>query len=298
MTIQGTLSLKALDHEQSGGTLKHVDQAFQNAVHGVSDQISLLHKLSNTIRRASKETQNVEASRAPRIHDSEGNDAEGFLQQIFAHYIRDRFPATSATIQQRLAGTMVLRRKQISYRRLRYENNPIHVQNGKAAPVTTVPWAQPAARPRKADAQQETEDSQSQRPSLHKSLAQSATTLAAEKFDKASAPSLVSVSKTVALNSHEQLVFPRAPTAAIKRKQMQLTEQRKAGLSDMRRRSEGQDRNTDTNDKTALQDWEDAVDAVGEVVCPFCFYALPAREVVDETKWKYVIVYFIAYELP
>lgn len=304
MTVQGTSSLEALDPEQSDGTLNDVDQVFQQAVHGIADQISLLHKLSNTIRRASKDVQNVEAARAPRICDSEGNDAEGFLQQVFAHYIRDRFPTTSGTIQQRLAGTMVLRRKRILYRRSRYETNPIHVQNMPAAPVVTVPRAQPTARPRKADAHQETEDAhqetedyQSQGPSVNKSLAQSATTLAAEKFHKASAPSVVSVSKTVALSSHEELAFPPAPTAAIKRKQMQLREQRKDGLVEIRRRLEGEDQNTDTEDRTPSQDWEDAVDAVGEVVCPFCFHALPAWQVVDETKWKYVDLCSLAYEL-
>lgn len=297
MTIQGTSSLEILDPELSDTAFEDVDQTFEHAVHGIADQISLLHKLSNIIRRASKDVQNVEAENAPRICDGEGNDAEDFLRQVFAHYIRDRFPTTTGTIQERLAGTMILRRKRILYRRSRYENSPVHVQNEPAAPVVTVPRAQPISRPRKVHAPQETEYSQSQRPSVRKSLAQSATTLVAEKFHKASAPSLISVSKTVALNSHEQLAFPPAPTAAIKRKQMQLMEQRKAGLSDMRRRLEGQHRNTDAKDRTSSQDWSDAVDAVGEVVCPICFHALPAWEVVDETQWKYVHLFSLCCEL-
>lgn len=293
VSIQGTSSLEALGPEPSDGTLQDVDQIFQHAVSGIADQISLLHKLSNTIRRASKDVQNVEAARAPRICDDEGNDAEDFLRQIFAHYIQDRFPTTSEAIQQRLAGTMVLRRKRILYRRSRYGNNPIRVEKGPAPPVVTVPRAQPTARPRKADALEEAVESRSQTHSVDKSLAQSATTLAAEKFRKASAPSLVSVSKTVALGSHEHLVFPPAPTATIKKKQRQLMEQRKDGLVDMRRRLENQDRVTEPEDRTPSQDWEDALDAVGEVMCPFCFHALPARNVVDEAKWKCVHSYIV-----
>lgn len=256
-------------------------QTFERAVHRIADQISLLHKLSNTIRRASKDVQNVEAEKAPRICDDEGNDAEDFLRQVFAHYIQDRFPTTSQTIQQRLASTMVLRRKRILYRRSRYGNNPIHVSNRLAPPVVTVPRAQPTAQSRKKDAHPETTDSRSQTHSLNKSLAQSATTLAAKNFHKASTPSLVSVSKTVALGSHEYLVFPTAPTAIIKKKHRQLMKERERGSIDIKRRLDSQD----------PQDWEDAIDAVGEVVCPFCFHALPARDVVNEMSWKYVHFY-------
>lgn len=305
VTWQGTSSLETLGPEQSHGPSTDVNQVFQEAVHGIADQISLLHKLSNTIRRASKGIQNAEAAKAPRIRDGEGNDAEDFLQQIFAHYIRDRFPATSTTIQQRLASTMVLRRKRMLYRRSRYENNPILAQSRPAAPPVTVPRAQPTAQPRQEDPRQETEDPlqetedcQSEKPSVRKSLAQSATTLAAEKFHKASTPSLVSVSKTVPLNSHEQLAFPPAPTEAIKMKLTQLKEQRKAGLVDMKHRLNGSDRSTAVEGRTPSQDWEDAVDAVGEIVCPFCFHALPAWEVVEETKWKYVNLYPLPQSCP
>lgn len=103
--------------------------------------------------------------------------------------------------------------------------------------------------------------------------------------------------RRLALNSHEQLGFPLAPLAAIKRKQTQLTEQRKDGLVDVRRRLEGQDRSTAAKDRTPSQDWEDAVDAAGAIACPFCFHALPAWEVVDETKWKYVHIYSTCHEL-
>ncbi|KAL1860719.1 hypothetical protein Daus18300_009062 [Diaporthe australafricana] len=275
-----TSSLEALDPEQPSGVLTDVNQVFQQALRGIADQISLLHKLSNSIRRASKELQDVEAAKAPRICDDDGNDAEEFLRQVLLHYISDRFPTTSQVIQQRLADTMVLRRKRILYRRSRY---PIHVRSEPARPRVAVPRAQSTARPRTENVHRETSDGLSQTASVSK--AQSATTLAAEKFHRAAAPSAVSVSRTVALSNHEELIFPSAPTAAIKRKQRELVRQREDELFEVKRRLEDQDR---AEDRTPTQDWETAIDAVREVLCPFCFHVIPAREAVDELKWKYV----------
>ncbi|KAH8781283.1 hypothetical protein F5883DRAFT_638126 [Diaporthe sp. PMI_573] len=192
-----TSSLETLGPKQPSDVLADINPAFQRALGGIADQISLLHRLSNTVRRASKDVQNVEAAKAPRIYDDHGNDAEDFFRQVLLRYISDRFPTTSQTIQQRLADTMILRRKRILYRRMRYGNNPIHIQNEPARTQVTVPRAQPTARPQKADLHQEIADNQSET-----NKAQSATTLATERFRRAAAPSVVSVSKTVALSSH------------------------------------------------------------------------------------------------
>lgn len=48
-------------------------------------------------------------------------------------------------------------------------------------------------------------------PSVAKSIAKSATTLAPQSFQKATAPSVISQSKTIALGSHQDLVFPSVP---------------------------------------------------------------------------------------
>jgi hypothetical protein len=32
--------------------------------------------------------------------------------------------------------------------------------------------------------------------------------------------------------------------------------------------------------------WDSCVEATGEITCPFCFYAIPAREMQNEAKWK------------
>ncbi|KND87725.1 hypothetical protein TOPH_07645, partial [Tolypocladium ophioglossoides CBS 100239] len=282
-----TSSLEALSPQHADDALTAVDKGFQDALGGIADQISLLHKLSNTIRRASKESQNLEAAGAFRIRDDDGNDAEDFLRLLFAYYVRDRFPTTSEAIQQRLAGTMVLRRKRILYRRQRYGSMPIRVLDVPSQPDVKMPLARRTAQPQKAGAQPDTGDLRSRTRRTVKSLAQSATTLAADKFYKASAPSAVSVSRTIAFGSHEELVFPPAPTGAIMSKQRQLVQQREDTL---RQRFGAQDLAANPKDRTPAQDWEEAVEAVGEVTCPFCFYALPASAIVDGEKWKQHVI--------
>lgn len=270
-----------MNSQLSDDTLTAADEAFEHAVQGVAHQISLLHKLSNSIRRASKELQNLDAARSFQIRDDDGNYAEDFLRQLFLYYIRDRFPTTSETIRKRLADTMILRRKRILYRRSRYGSTPIRVESLPSQPEITRPRAQNITRPQ-ADA---AGGRQLERQNDTKSLAPSATTLAADNFRKASVPSVVSASRTVALSSHDKLVFPAAPTGAIEKKRRQLVAQRQDTL---RRRLEIQGGTPEGDDRTPAQEWQDAVDAIREVTCPICFYELPAWEIVDKKKWEYV----------
>ncbi|KAH8781284.1 hypothetical protein F5883DRAFT_169984 [Diaporthe sp. PMI_573] len=67
--------------------------------------------------------------------------------------------------------------------------------------------------------------------------------------------------------------------------------QRNVALSDVRRRMQGQGRTGNAENRTPAQDWEDAVDAVGEVLCPYCFHMIPAREATDDFKWRCVSSY-------
>ena len=67
-------------------------------------------------------------------------------------------------------------------------------------------------------------------PTSRSGVAHTATTLSPERFKKASAPSAVSVSKTVALSTHEELRFPSPPCSAIKREFERLMRQDKAFL--------------------------------------------------------------------
>jgi hypothetical protein len=37
------------------------------------------------------------------------------------------------------------------------------------------------------------------------------------------------------------------------------------------------------------QCWDRCLRAVGEVTCPFCFYAISALDISDDAKWRWVI---------
>ncbi|KAI7773545.1 hypothetical protein LA080_010409 [Diaporthe eres] len=253
-----------------------LDKSLNKSIRAAADQISLLNKLSNTIRRASKTTQNIQAASSFQILDDEGNDAAGFMQKVFAHYVRDRFQATSEVIQQRLAATMVLRRKRVLYRRERYGDGPIGVEQVSSKPTVVAPHREATAPVSQHPGSGVQKRAESQRQSAIYSLTKSATTLAADHFRKAATPSVVSATKTVPLGSHEELSFPAAPLGAITMKVKQLSQQANSAYA-LRWKTVRELRNE------AI--WLEAVAAVGEVTCPFCFYALPAKDVADEMKW-------------
>ncbi|KLO99320.1 uncharacterized protein LW94_2645 [Fusarium fujikuroi] len=188
-------------------------EGFVQTLDAVSSEITLLHKITNTIRRASKDTQNIRAAERYKIRDEEDNDVGPFVQSVFLNYINDRYHVASAEIRQRLAGSMVLRRKRLLYRQERYGKSPIHLPQKTSAPgilhpeseiMTTLGDAERPAKRRIIAA-----PSQS---AMHS--AETATTFSPEGYKKAAAPSIVSISKTVQLSSEDELAFPPAPSGA------------------------------------------------------------------------------------
>lgn len=116
---------------------------YNHTLDELRNDITLLHKTSNTIRQASKESQNIKAAEVFKIRDDEGNDAEPFLRQLFFNYIRDRFPGTNEDIRERLADTMLLRRKRILYRKERYGKTSIRLPEAVTKPVISHPRPEP-----------------------------------------------------------------------------------------------------------------------------------------------------------
>ena len=246
-----------------------VKETFEHAVQDIAKEISLLHKLSNNIRRASRESQNSKAANLFKIKDKEGNDLELFLCKFFAGNILDQFPGISEGIQNRLVSTMLLRRKRILYRRYRYAKTPIRPMQTVPQPISNPHSAQPqiTMHPNHHKESKESENSLSTAklsPSILHSQASKATTLAADKFQKASSPSVASATKTVALDDHENLIFPSPPRVKAK----QIFKQPEAGPEE----------------------------TTSEVICPFCFYTLSIRDVSDEKKWRFVY-YYLAYNM-
>lgn len=297
--VLGSNTLESISEKTAGKVLEKAPEDLNQAIQGISKEVTLLHKISNTIRRASKEKQNIEAEKSFKIQDEEGNDAEPFLRQLFSKQIRDRFPGASDNIQQRLANSMVLQRKRILYRRKRYDKKPIRPPEVPLPPTVSAPKVKPNVGVQRQPVEQQPTPAPT--PSTVPSVPQTATTLVAEKFQQAAAPSVISVSKTVALSSHDQLQFPPAPCGALmkryrrfKRKQ---DEQLKVALDGIfgyngpkmspAPGARGAVRMHRASYKRKLDDyWDECLGAAGEVVCQFCFYALPVRDVVQESKWR------------
>ncbi|UPK97020.1 hypothetical protein LCI18_007955 [Fusarium solani-melongenae] len=291
--------LEPIAEKTTGTVLEKISQDLDQAIEAISKELTLLHKISNTIRRASKEKQNIQAEKSFKIQDEEGNDAEPFLRQLFSNQIRDRFPGASDNIQQRLANSMVLRRKRILYRRKRYDKKPIRPPQLPLPPTVSTPNVKPNVGVQRKPVEQQTAPAPT--PSIVPSVPQTATTLVAEKFQQAAAPSVISVSKTVALSSHDQLQFPPAPCGALMKRYRRFKKKQEEQLKVILEAIPGyygpkappapgaRDavRKHRISHRQTLDDyWDECLRAVGEVVCQFCFYALPVRDVIQESKWR------------
>ncbi|KAM0317312.1 hypothetical protein ACHAPQ_011049, partial [Fusarium lateritium] len=183
---------------------------FEQALLSISNEITLLNEISNTIRKANRKTQDAKAMGDFMMRDDDGNDIEKPLYDAWAVNILDRFPGCNEAIRLRLAWTMVLRRRRIIYRRHRHSGQPFRaLQTSDKPSLRSLPGeTEGGAHTRRFLRSTNQGDS----PSVMASTAtRSATTLALPDFQKAQAPSAVSKSRTIALNSHEGLVFPRAP---------------------------------------------------------------------------------------
>lgn len=254
----------------------------QSYIH-VGSEISRLNKISNTIRRASRESQFQKANNF-RITDDDGNDVESFLFNIFEHHISDRFPNISESIRQRLVRAMIVRRKRILYRRHRQGIAAIRPQ--KIAPKTAITLPQaPKTTPQASDnaLHDNGKDDLISRSKAAPSIIQSATTLDPAKFKKASSsPSMISASKTIALGDHECVIFPPNPGLAAKRKYEQLKIQRQVEY-----KKEVEANGIKANAKSRFENLEKSdLETIGEIACPYCLYALPAEVVLSDTKWK------------
>ncbi|KAJ4279526.1 hypothetical protein NW764_006900 [Fusarium oxysporum] len=253
----------------------NANQGFQKGLVDAASEISRLNKISNTIRRASKDTQALKAS-SFQIKDDEGNDVEDILREHFKHHICDKFPGLGEVLQDRLAQTMLLRRKRILYRRYRQGSTTIKSQKSEAEKPVELPNAQSAASSKHSKTQKNKpkgHNTRSKRALATPSQVKSATTLVPGNFQKAAAnPSVVSASRTVALGSHEALIFPLSPGLALKKLYEQLKKQM----------------NVTEHGASSLSEGFSEKELVGliDITCPYCLHALPAQQVFDDREWQ------------
>ncbi|TVY76578.1 hypothetical protein Focb16_v006386 [Fusarium oxysporum f. sp. cubense] len=258
-------------------------EEFPNSLNEIGAEISRLNKISNTIRRASKDTQALAASKF-YIKDDEGNNVEETLLDNFKRHINDRFPSLGETIRERLARTMLLRRKQILYRRHRQDSVYAKAQDTIPAVSIMFPTAKAVVSLTQSKSKQPKTNSTVSKPATTTpSQIKSATTLAQDKFKiAASTPSVISASKTIAFHSHESLVFPPAPGHAVKKRYDQLKSQRLAEYEQSLNSEKSEAKKKSTVQELLANDLQ----SLGEITCPYCLCALPAEEAFDEKKWQ------------
>ncbi|KAL8336317.1 hypothetical protein RB601_000233 [Gaeumannomyces tritici] len=207
-------------------------KTLERPLRDMAGEISMLFRLSNVIRKASRESQNIKAARKFRILDGEGNDVEPLLRQRFVWHIRSQFaadiqdPAEKAAAEeltQRLASTMFLRQKRVMYRKERYgSKKPIATAKMIQPPqvdihVAKEPVQSPLVTPRSTEIIP-VADHPPVAPNLLTSRATSAggsvTTLHQDRYKKASSPSSISGTRTIPLSYNKEgnaLEFPQRP---------------------------------------------------------------------------------------
>lgn len=277
LTGKGSKSLAQLSNSSTADASTTANDRLGQSFLDIAAEITRLNKISNTIRRASKDTQVLKASNF-QIKDEEGENVEPLLLSHFEHHIGDWFPGISENIRQRLARAMLLRRKRILYRRHRQGDTSTRSENTISQASVKLPDAQPVAGSSlQATSKKKDEKAAINRPAskVAPSQVKSATTLAPEKFKMvSSSPSVVSASRTIASGKHQVLTYPPAPGFAAKRRYEKLKSQRIVEAAE-------------TSTEPGLRELlESDLQAIGEITCPYCLYALPAADVFNERKWQ------------
>ncbi|ETS87206.1 hypothetical protein PFICI_01034 [Pestalotiopsis fici W106-1] len=293
-------SITGSQSQTSEDALTDPDPRLVSSVQAVADEISMLYRLSNTIRRASRESHNLKVAKISDAPDNDGNDSESKLREVYCSYIRGQFPSIQDSLCERLASSMIIRRRRILYRRFHYGSG-IRTHEIISQPLIQLPQnqRQALAGPGAAKASQPVMGQTPAKSDLQ-SQAVSATTLSVNAYKNAPAPPVMSTTKSIPLGSHEDLVFPPPPNERIKSRYKALERQRRqlhkefinslSGLVSVSERQE-QIYQAETELQVNLElDWRECCKAVPELTCPFCLYVLPSLSVGDDKKWKHVTV--------
>lgn len=308
----------ASESENLAHEIERANTELEEAVERAAGDITLLYQLSNTIRKAGRESQNSKANSLFEIKDAEGNNIEKVLEASFLYKLTDMFPGCDERLRQRLASTILLRRKRILYRRSRRpqlpptrlplvpepEVSPIIGADRRITPIEIKQQETGPAERHTLKYGQGTVRSQAR-------STKTTTTLDTEKLRPPTAPSVLSVAKTIALNTHDDLTFPPPPRAAILEWFRELKANRRARHEtllqalpnyELYRSYEGELTSSQTEDMLSLRaqiekaerdlrmgidaDWKMCNGKETEVMCPYCLCALSSTDMKSMGKWK------------
>lgn len=306
------------EQDEEKDTAEDLGAKFEDTLQSAGDDIKLLHQLSNTIRKAGRESQNSKAATMFEIKDEEGNNIESALKSAFLRNLRDQCPGAEDRLLERLASTMVLRRKRILYRRSRRTRYlprapppvpvpPVEAPSPAPLPVIVEPPLVTVEAPQEAACDCPALPVPEQ--SVVESQAKTTTTLDLQRLRNPSAPSLVS-GATVPWNKHDDLVFPPPPRATLLDRFRQLKAQHRAAFQEKLSNLPNYPEYARLGDQIPLEPAElealrsqveglkqqlysaIEVDREGcnaeetEVCCPYCLEALSSTKVKQHGNWR------------
>lgn len=195
------------------------DSDIVDLVQSIHVTIDWLHRLSNLVRKASFGSQNQRAARFP-LEDEVGNDITESLAEIFKHLIKRECCDISDQILDRLAQTMITRRRRVLYRRSRQKRwalqqeayRPRHLD----PPTQLVPLEEADESVEDREGSEVTEDVKLE-PENRVQAAPSrltVTTLDQQKYRQLAAPSRISRATTAQFQHNEKLLVPPPPILA------------------------------------------------------------------------------------
>jgi hypothetical protein len=198
------------------------------------------------------------------VKDDEGNNAEETLLGAFHRHVDHRFPSLGLTIQDRLARAMVLRRRQILYRKYRQDQVCAKSEDHFLAAKAVMSFKQSRSIDSKTDG----------------TISKSATRNSPE-MNRATL-SAISVSETTGLRDSENLMFTLTAGDDIKRRYEQLKRQRQDAFQ------EGSSfQNDEAEGEATVQPLLlDNIQGLGEIICPYCLCLLPVEDALDEINWR------------
>lgn len=214
-------------------------------VQSIHVTIDWLHRLSNLVRKASFGSQNQRAARFP-LQDEAGNDITECLAGIFKHLIKRECGDISDQILNRLAQTMIIRRRRVLYRRSRQKRWALQQETYRPRQLdlpTELPPVQESDEPSEDHEGSELTENVALEPEKRATVAPSGltvTTLNQQEYKKLAAPSRISRATTAPFQHNEKLLVPPRPRLA----------------------KEG-----------------------NEFVCDYCCLILPSSEAADQDTW-------------
>jgi hypothetical protein len=204
---------------------KQYTDEMTEAINIISEEVTILHRLSNTIRKATRDVRNAKIDSSFHLTDEQGENIEQEVNTMFAKLVATSISCAGKHISDRFVASMMTRRRRVSYRR-EERNSPKTPPSSQTASVPKI-QIEPPASSRSGDLLKPADKPSSQAllgptsgpkvknppkmPNLKGSEVQAAMTLSPSGY--LSSPSIApsNSGKTVAQDSLQTLPFPPRP---------------------------------------------------------------------------------------